>query len=117
VEDDRDSREGLRELLEVWGHRVEVAEDGAAGIEKAIAISPSIAIIDIGLPGLDGYAVAQRIREAFGERPIVLIALTGYVDSEDHRRALESGFDAHLAKPINAEKLNSILAGAGSPPS
>jgi CheY-like chemotaxis protein len=111
VEDDRDSREGLRELLEVWGHRVDVAEDGAAGIEKAIEISPRIAIIDIGLPGLDGYAVAQRIREAFGERPIILIALTGYVGSEDHRRARESGFDAHLAKPVNVEKLNSLLAG------
>ena len=117
VEDDRDSREGLRELLEVWGHRVDVAEDGAAGIEKAIAISPRIAIIDIGLPGLDGYAVAQRIREAFGDRPIVLIALTGYVGTEDHRRARESGFDAHLAKPVNAEKLNLLLAGAGPLPS
>jgi signal transduction histidine kinase/DNA-binding response OmpR family regulator len=117
VEDDRDSREGLRELLEVWGHHVEVAEDGAAGIEKAIAISPRVALIDIGLPGLDGYAVAQRIREAFGERPIILIALTGYVGSEENRRARESGFDAHLAKPINTEKLSSLLSEAGSPPS
>jgi CheY-like chemotaxis protein/anti-sigma regulatory factor (Ser/Thr protein kinase) len=116
VEDDRDSREGLRELLEVWGHNVEVAEDGAAGIEKAIATSPRIAIIDIGLPGLDGYEVAHRIRQAFGDRPIILIALTGYVSSEDSRRARESGFDAHLAKPINAEKLNSLLAGAASLP-
>jgi CheY-like chemotaxis protein len=115
VEDDRDSREGLRELLEVWGHRVDVAEDGAAGIEKAIELSPRIAIIDIGLPGLDGYEVAQRIRRAFGDRPIILIALTGYVSSEDNLRARESGFDAHLAKPVNAEKLNSLLAGAAVP--
>ena len=113
---DRDSTEGLRELLGVWGHHVEVAEDGAAGIEKAIATSPRIAIIDIGLPGLDGYEVAHRIRQAFGDRPIILIALTGYVSSEDSRRARESGFDAHLAKPINAEKLNSLLAEAASLP-
>ena len=73
-------------------------------------------MIDIGLPGLDGYAVAQRIREAFGERPIILIALTGYVGSEENRRARESGFDAHLAKPINTEKLSSLLSEAGSPP-
>ena len=111
VEDDKDSREGLRELLEVWGYRVEVAEDGAQGIEKAIQNSPGIALIDIGLPGLDGYQVAHRIREAFGERPIILVALTGHADPEDRRRALESGFDAHMPKPINAEKLNSLLSG------
>jgi CheY-like chemotaxis protein len=111
VEDDKDSREGLRELLQVWGHFVEVAEDGAQGIEKAIENPPGIALIDIGLPGLDGYQVAHRIREAFGERPIVLVALTGYTDMDDRRRARESGFDAHLPKPINAEKLNSLLSG------
>jgi CheY-like chemotaxis protein len=109
VEDDKDSREGLRELLQVWGHCVEVAEDGAQGIEKAIENPPGIALIDIGLPGLDGYQVAHRIREAFGERPIILIALTGYAESEDRLRARESGFDAHLPKPINSEKLNSLL--------
>jgi CheY-like chemotaxis protein len=111
VEDDKDSREGLRELLEVWGYRVEVAEDGAQGIEKAIQNPPGIALIDIGLPGLDGYQVAHRIREVFGERPILLVALTGYADPEDRRRVLESGFDAHVPKPINAEKLNSLLSG------
>jgi CheY-like chemotaxis protein len=114
VEDDRDSREGLRELLEVWGHEVEVAEDGAAGMGRAIAIAPRIGWLYSGLRGL---AVAQRIREAFGERPIILIALTGYVGSEEKRRARESGFDAHLAKPINADKLSTLLVEAGSPPS
>ncbi len=114
VEDDKDSREGLRELLQVWGHFVEVAEDGAQGIEKAIENPPGIALIDIGLPGLDGYQVAHRIREAFGERPIILVALTGYAESEDRLRARESGFDAHLPKPINAEKLNSLLTRTGA---
>ena len=113
VEDDKDSREGLRELLQVWGHSVEVAEDGAQGIEKAIENPPGIALIDIGLPGLDGYQVALRIREALGERPITLVALTGYADSEDRLRARESGFDAHLPKPINADKLITLLKGKG----
>lgn len=112
VEDDPDSREGLRELLEIWGHLVEVAQDGTEGIEKAVETRPGIVLIDIGLPGLDGYEVAHRIREAFGQRPIVLVALTGYVDPEASRRASESGFDAHLPKPINIEKLRPLLAGA-----
>jgi CheY-like chemotaxis protein len=109
VEDDKDSREGLRELLQIWGHAVDVAQDGTEGIEKAVELQPGIALIDIGLPGLDGYQVAHRIREAFGQRPIFLVALTGYVDSRDRQRASESGFDAHLPKPINADKLNSLL--------
>jgi CheY-like chemotaxis protein len=114
VEDDRDSREGLRELLQVWGHFVEVAQDGTEGIEKALETRPGVALIDIGLPGLDGYEVAHRIREAFGQRPIFLVALTGYVDSEAGKRAAESGFDAHLPKPINIEKLKPLLAGAAA---
>jgi CheY-like chemotaxis protein len=109
VEDDQDSREGLRELLQIWGHSVDVAQDGTEGIEKAVELQPGVALIDIGLPGLDGYQVAHRIREAFGQRPIFLVALTGYVDSQDRQRASESGFDAHLPKPINADKLNSLL--------
>jgi CheY-like chemotaxis protein len=109
VEDDEDSREGLRELLQIWGHSVDVAQDGTEGIEKAVELRPGVALIDIGLPGLDGYQVAHRIREAFGQRPIFLVALTGYVDSQDRQRASESGFDAHLPKPINADKLSSLL--------
>ena len=115
VEDDRDSREGLREILQVWGHSVDVAQDGTEGIEKAMETQPGIALIDIGLPGLDGYEVAHRIREAFGERPILLVALTGYVDSEERRRASESGFDAHLPKPVSIEKLRPLLARVPDP--
>ena len=109
IEDDTDSREGLRALLEMWGHEVEVAADGTQGIEKAITGRPGIALIDIGLPELDGYTVAQRIREALGATDIVLVALTGYADSQERLRALRSGFDAHLAKPINYSALSSLL--------
>jgi CheY-like chemotaxis protein len=109
VEDDGDSREGLRHLLEVWGHDVIVAEDGSAGIEKAMERRPDIALIDVGLPGMDGYAVAGRLRELLGNDQIFLIALTGYAEPEDRLRALESGFHAHLAKPINYSLLSSLL--------
>jgi len=110
VEDDGDSREGLRHLLEIWGHEVEVAEDGNAGVEKAIERRPDIALIDVGLPGMDGYAVASRLREALGDDGIFLIALTGYAGLEDRRRAFDSGFHAHLAKPINYSRLSTLLS-------
>jgi CheY-like chemotaxis protein len=109
VEDDNDSREGLRLLLETWGHDVDVAADGQQGIEKAIAGRPGIALIDIGLPELDGYSVARRIRESLGGAEIVLVALTGYADVEQRQMALQSGFDAHLPKPINYAALSSLL--------
>jgi len=66
-------------------------------------------LIDIGLPELDGYTVAQRIRQALGENGIRLVALTGYADSQERQRAMHSGFDAHLAKPINYSALSSLL--------
>ncbi|HEU5249428.1 MAG TPA: response regulator [Thermoanaerobaculia bacterium] len=110
IEDDGDSREGLRNLLQVWGHDVDVAEDGARGIEKAVERRPNVALIDIGLPGMDGYAVASRLRELLGREEIFLIAVTGYSQAEDRRRATESGFDAYLSKPINYSRLSSLLA-------
>ena len=110
IEDDGDSREGLRNLLQVWGHEVDVAEDGARGIAKAVERRPRVALIDVGLPGMDGYAVAARLRELIGHDEIFLIAVTGYAGDEDRRRAADSGFDAHLSKPINFSRLSSLLA-------
>ncbi|HEV8610088.1 MAG TPA: response regulator [Thermoanaerobaculia bacterium] len=110
IEDDGDSREGLRNLLQVWGHDVDVAEDGARGIEKAVLLRPRVALIDVGLPGMDGYAVASRLRELLGQDEIFLIAVTGFSQAEDLQRAVESGFDAHLSKPINYSRLSSLLA-------
>lgn len=114
IEDDGDAREGLRSLLEVWGHEVDVAEDGARGIEKALANRPDVALIDVGLPGMDGYEVAVRLAEALGDHSIFLVALTGYASPEDRSRAFESGFHAHLAKPINYAKLSSLLSEQGN---
>ena len=109
VEDDVDLREGLRQLLEIWGHDVDVAETGALGIEKALENPPQIALIDIGLPEIDGYEVARRIRTAHGKEVIFLVAVSGYSGDAEHQRALESGFDAQLPKPIDIGLLQSLL--------
>ncbi|MEO8432572.1 MAG: response regulator [Acidobacteriota bacterium] len=110
VEDDLDSREGLKSVLEIWGHSVDVAEDGAAGIEKAVRDRPGIVLIDIGLPEIDGYEVAARIRQALAGAEIFLIALTGYADAQARHRAIESGFDAHVTKPVDFGKLSTLLS-------
>lgn len=108
VEDNVDNRTSLKELLEELGHDVEVARTGTEGVEVALAVVPDIALVDIGLPELDGYQVAQRVRAALGSR-IKLIALTGYGQPEDVRRAREAGFDAHLVKPIDLKALERLL--------
>jgi CheY-like chemotaxis protein len=109
VEDNKDSRETLRTLLELLGHHVDVAEDGVEGIHKALTCSPMIALVDVGLPLLDGYKVAQCLRTVLG-RKIFLVAHTGYGQPEDRRRAFEAGFDAHLVKPVDWLELHSWLS-------
>ena len=104
IEDDRDNRDMLRTSLEVAGHQVDVVEDGVGGVERARAMRPDIVLIDIGLPGLDGYEVARRIRRDLGGE-IRLIALTGYGQPENRRRGAEAGFDAYLVKPVFADQL------------
>jgi CheY-like chemotaxis protein len=109
VDDNDDGRETMHELLSVLGHRVELAVDGLSGIAKALACKPELALIDIGLPGCDGYEVARAIREqANGDSPW-LVAVTGYGQPDDKRRALEAGFDRHLVKPVSFESLRSLL--------
>lgn len=119
VEDNADAREALRALLELDGYGVEAAADGIRALEIVRARSPDIALIDIGLPGVDGYEVARRIRTLETPQP-ALIALTGYSQPEDRQRAMEAGFDAHLVKPVDPAELARVLAtvrapGRGSP--
>jgi CheY-like chemotaxis protein len=109
VEDNTDGRETLRTLLELLGHRVEVAEDGFQGLERALAWRPDVVLLDIGLPGLDGYEVAHHLRRRLGDR-MTLIAHTGYGQPEDRRRAFEAGFDAYLVKPVDVRDLSQLLA-------
>ena len=114
VEDSADNRESLQELLEGQGHLVDVAIDGEEGIERAISTNPDVALVDVGLPRLDGYEVARRIREASGSL-MFLVALTGYGQPEDRMRAVAAGFDVHLTKPIDFNVLQQILSDVGRP--
>jgi signal transduction histidine kinase/ActR/RegA family two-component response regulator len=115
VEDNADARDMLREVLAMQGHDVCEAADGAEGIVVAAQVMPEVAIIDIGLPDVDGYEVARRIRSQTS-RPIALIALTGYGQPADQRRALAAGFDLHLVKPITVERLDQAIATFGASP-
>jgi two-component system, sensor histidine kinase len=112
VEDNADSRELLAMLLERQGHEVYAAEDGLSGVELAIDKRPDILLVDIGLPGLDGYGVAQQVRKALG-RDVYLIALTGYGQPEDRRRALDAGFDDHYTKPLDVSAIDQLFDKAG----
>ena len=115
VEDNADARDMLREVLAMQGHDVCEAADGAEGIVVAAQVMPEVAIIDIGLPDFDGYEVARRIRSQ-SSRPIALIALTGYGQPADQRRALAAGFDLHLVKPITVERLDQAIGMFGASP-
>ncbi len=117
IEDNPDGREVLRLLLGMWGHHVEVEEDGHRGLGKALSWRPEVAVVDIGLPFLDGYEVARRVRAALG-RGVLLIALTGYGSPEDRALAFAAGFDHHVTKPADPEELQRLLAAgwAARPP-
>ncbi|HXS79416.1 MAG TPA: MASE1 domain-containing protein [Gammaproteobacteria bacterium] len=107
VEDNVDARQTLRTLLETLGHEVHEAADGEAGVAAALERRPDLVFVDIGLPLLDGYEVARRLREAkFGAR---LVALTGYGRDDDVKRAREAGFDEHLLKPATLEQLRAAI--------
>jgi signal transduction histidine kinase/ActR/RegA family two-component response regulator len=109
VEDNADAREMLRDALVLSGHEVDVARDGAGALAAAARTAPEVAIVDIGLPDMDGYEVARRLRASANPR-ILLIALTGYGQLEDQRRALDAGFDVHLTKPVEADRLEAAIA-------
>ena len=116
VEDNDDSREMLCQWLALAGHEVTSAADGPAGVTMALSKNPHIALVDVGLPGLDGYGVARAIRREAAGGAIVLIALTGYGRPEDRLRAKDAGFDQHLVKPIDPLKLADIIATISSRP-
>jgi PAS domain S-box-containing protein len=112
VEDSQDSRDMLRLLLEHAGHEVHEALDGPSGVEAILSIRPDIALVDVGLPGLDGYEVARRVRAHAGGPRVRLVALTGYGLPDDQRRSREAGFDAHLVKPVDPARLAGVIAAA-----
>ena len=110
VEDNPDAREMLKSLLSLAGHTVHEAEDGPGGVRAALEMQPEVALIDIGLPGCDGYEVAGAIRKALGHK-VRLVALTGYGLPEDEQRAKRAGFDEHVVKPVDEATLARVLAG------
>jgi PAS domain S-box-containing protein len=112
IEDNRDAAESLRLLLELLGHRVDVAHAGSEGLEMARALGPELILCDIGLPEMDGYAVARTLREDPRLQPSTLVAISGYAAPEDIAKSREAGFDAHLAKPVELTKLEGLLGAA-----
>ena len=110
IEDNADIRETLRLLLGIWGHEVELASDGPTGVECVLRQRPEVALIDIGLPGMNGYEVARAIRREIPNGTIKLIAVTGYGQPSDHETAMQAGFDKHLLKPVEPQMLARILA-------
>jgi CheY-like chemotaxis protein len=115
VEDDADTREALKTLLELNGHQVEVAADGGEAVAHAIANRPDVALVDIGLPEIDGNEVARRIRASLGAGSIFLVALTGYGGDADEELARAAGFDAHFTKPVELSRLDRLLRSSGRP--
>jgi signal transduction histidine kinase/CheY-like chemotaxis protein len=110
IEDNVDAAQTLAEVLEMHGHRVHVATDGLSGIAKARALKPHVILCDIGLPDVDGYEIARTLRADGALRATRLVALSGYAQPEDRRRAAEAGFDAHLSKPPSLGALMASLA-------
>jgi CheY-like chemotaxis protein len=110
VDDNPDAAECLGLLLELTGHEVRVAHDGWAALEAARDYQPDAVILDIGLPGLNGYEVARRLRAQPQTRGILLLAVSGWGEEEDFRRSREAGIDHHLVKPANLAKLQQLLA-------
>jgi len=109
VDDNMDSAESMATLLKLGGHEVRVAYDGIAAMESALAFRPQVVLLDIGLPGLDGYEVALRLRRSNETKDMFLIALTGYGRTEDRVRALTSGFNYHITKPVDPGELDMII--------
>jgi signal transduction histidine kinase/ActR/RegA family two-component response regulator len=108
VEDNNDVRDLLRLRLSKLGHDVLDARDGVEGLEVVLAEKPDLALVDLGLPGIDGYEVAKGVREKLGDE-VILVAVSGFGQPEDKRRALEAGFDEHITKPADVKDIEGIL--------
>lgn len=109
VDDNRDAAESMSMLLELWGHDVAYAYDGPTALETAQQWHPQAVFLDIGLPGMDGYEVAERLRALPHAKDAVLIAITGYGQEEDRLRSQRAGIDHHLVKPVAPDALRDLI--------
>ena len=109
VDDNRDASDTLAMLLRAMNHDVRVSHDGPSAIQDANAFHPQVVLLDIGLPGMDGFEVARRLREEY-QPEAVLVAISGYGQDEDRRRARESGFDHYFTKPVGLDVLRGFLS-------
>jgi CheY-like chemotaxis protein len=114
VDDNRDAATSLGMLLELSGYKIETAYDGLGAIDAAARYQPHVVLLDIGLPGLDGYEVARRMRSEPWGTQVTLVAVTGWGQAEDRERAKDAGFDAHLLKPVDHDALVKLLAEIGT---
>lgn len=112
VDDNTDAAESLSVLLKLDHHEVRTASDGPTALAALQEFQPEVVLLDIGLPDMDGYEVARRVRAMPEVRDAVLVAVTGYGREEDRRRAMEAGFDHHLLKPVDLAALAEILGRA-----
>jgi signal transduction histidine kinase/ActR/RegA family two-component response regulator len=110
VDDNRDSVDSLATVLQLQGHDIQTARDGVEAVQAAAAFRPNLVLLDIGLPKMNGYEAAQRIRQHDWGKTMVLIAMTGWGQDEDKRRALQAGFDHHMTKPVDPVALEKLMA-------
>jgi CheY-like chemotaxis protein len=110
VDDNLDAADSLALLLRVAGHDVQVCHDGRDALTAAAAFQPEVVLLDIGLPGMDGYEVARQLRERAETERVLIVALTGYGQEEDVRRSMEAGFDHHFVKPADLTALSALFA-------
>lgn len=113
VDDNADAAESMAALVRAWGHEAAVAHNAVDALSVAASFEPDTALVDIGLPGMDGYELARRWRASSGDRRLQLVAITGYGRAEDRNAAREAGFDVHLVKPAELTELEELLASAG----
>ena len=107
VDDNVDSAETMAVMLRMWGHDVRMAHDGPGALEAARTHQPDAVLLDLGLPMMDGFETARRLRQEGLAK--LLVAVTGFGGVEDRRRATEAGFDTHLTKPVSPEALREVL--------
>lgn len=110
VDDNEDVARSLAMLLELWGHETQVAHEAQSALQAVQTHHPEVVLMDIGLPGMDGWQVARQLRQQQGDEKVVLVAITGHGEAEDRRRSREAGFNHHLVKPIDPDVLQQFLS-------